>query len=323
MQGCTRLPGPVVRQLGAGCLRGGGADATAAGGLSDATDDFAPAGFQILMADEFSGQSLDRSKWCTRLPWGGGDTPQVQDDACLGLDSAGTLDFLTDEQQRYRDFNTAGEPLHVVSGGTLSLVATRTRNDAYAAYESAMIRSKVEFQPTAATSYYVTARVKLPNVRGTWPAMWIVDGLTQTNGDLPEIDILEAPTNGLDITAETIRQGAQVSGVQTSSGSHEFTFSVSEFDTDLQAYVPARSLRDTWVEIGALWTVDSVCYFVDGLKTACENYRWVTSDGVAAPNGHLILNMAIGGAWAGAGGIEDDKMPVRMEIDHVRVYRSR
>ena len=36
---------------------------------------------------------------------------------------------------------------------------------------------------------------------------------------------------------------------------------------------------------------------------------------------HLIMNIAIGGAWGGIQGIDDSIFPQQMLIDHVRVYR--
>jgi licheninase len=36
----------------------------------------------------------------------------------------------------------------------------------------------------------------------------------------------------------------------------------------------------------------------------------------------LILNLAIGGNWAAAKGIDDDAMPQRMDIDYVRVWQD-
>ena len=37
---------------------------------------------------------------------------------------------------------------------------------------------------------------------------------------------------------------------------------------------------------------------------------------------HIILNLAIGGGWGGAGGPTDDSIfPVRMEVDYVRIYQ--
>ena len=39
---------------------------------------------------------------------------------------------------------------------------------------------------------------------------------------------------------------------------------------------------------------------------------------------HLVLNLAIGGAWGRAGGdIDDSRFPQRMLIDYVRVYQTR
>ena len=187
-----------------------------------------------------------------------------------------------------------------------------------------MIRSKFEFKPTPTTSYYITARVKLPDVLGTWPAWWLVGGQGPSNTGRwpPEIDILEAPTNRLDQPANTIRQGSQVLGLQTASRSFEFTYTAPDFDSESQNYSPLRTLRDVWLEVGALWTASGVCYFVDGVKTACENYHWADNDGQPANAAHLILNLAIGGAWAGASGIEDAKLPTQVEVEHARIYRS-
>ena len=37
---------------------------------------------------------------------------------------------------------------------------------------------------------------------------------------------------------------------------------------------------------------------------------------------HLILNLAIGGDWAGAKGIDDAALPQRVEVDPVRVWQG-
>lgn len=285
--------------------------------------DYSPPGYQIVLSDEFNSGSLDRSKWCTRYIYGGGPALQVPDAQCTP-GGQGTVDYFKDEQQRYRDYNTRGEAMHVVSGGTLKLRATKTNQDSYASYESAMIRSKYEFKPTGSTSYYITARVKLPNVLGTWPAMWLVGGLG-TNNQIqwpPEIDIFEAATNNDGWPANSLRLGSQVKGAQTASRGHEFTFSVPEFDLRWHNYKPTRLLRDVWMEVGALWTATNVCYYVDGARIACENYMWADNSGVAANPAHFLLNLAIGGSWAGSSGIEDAKFPTQMEVDHVRIYRS-
>ena len=37
---------------------------------------------------------------------------------------------------------------------------------------------------------------------------------------------------------------------------------------------------------------------------------------------HLILNLAVGGTWGGAKGIDDEAFPQRMLIDYVRYYQK-
>ena len=35
---------------------------------------------------------------------------------------------------------------------------------------------------------------------------------------------------------------------------------------------------------------------------------------------YLILNLAMGGDWAGSKGIDDDSLPQKFEVDYVRVW---
>jgi beta-glucanase (GH16 family) len=288
-------------------------------------NDFHPAGYMLLFSDEFSGTQLDRTHWCTRYVYGGGPRLQIADAACQ-FNGDGTLDFLNDEQQRYVDTNRSGEIMHVVSGGVLTLRATKTRvGDTAAAYEAAMIRSKQTYQPDATNSYYLTARVKLPDALGTWPAFWL-SGDRKNNGAVdwpPEIDIFEGALNGKDDRAEMLRQGSQTrGGQQTSSGGQVITFAALDFDRRFDNYIAARSLRGLWIEVGLEWTAQGVCYFVDGYKTMCESYRWVSNAGAATANAAVLLNLAIGGSWAGRYGIEDAKFPTSLDVDYVRVYRK-
>ena len=314
----TRAAGGDARDTGGDARDAGGAPRDAGVETGDA------GGYTLVFSDEFTGSGLDRSKWCTRYVYGGGAALQVRDSACTGPDGySGTLDFLNDEQQRYVDFNTKGETMHVEDGGTLKLRATKTRADSYAAYESAMIRSKMEFKPTGATSYYVVARLRLPNVKGSWPALWLACGFGST-GKIqwpPEIDIFEGALNGVEDTVKMIRMGSQIKGGhQTDSGAREITYSASSYDRTWDNYVATDTLRGVWLNLGAIWTADQVCYFVNGTKTMCENYRWTDDAGNPANTASLLLNFAVGGAWAGRHGIDDTGFPATLEADYVRVY---
>jgi beta-glucanase (GH16 family) len=70
------------------------------------------------------------------------------------------------------------------------------------------------------------------------------------------------------------------------------------------------------------WYPEKIDMYVDSVK-----YFTSTNDGTgweAWPfnkDFHLILNIAVGGNWGGAQGIDTTIFPQKMEIDYVRVYR--
>jgi beta-glucanase (GH16 family) len=281
-------------------------------------------GYALVWNDEFDGSELDRGAWCTRLAYSGGAPLQIADSECTGPSGgAGTRDFLTDEQQRYRDTNEDGAPLHVVESGVLQLRATKTRDDDYAAYEAGMIRSKFEFKPTGSETYYIAARVRLPSVRGSFPAIWLSSGFG-TNGKLswpPEIDILEAALNEKDDKVNMVRVGTHVEGDQTDSGEQEVTDVGPNFDKKWSNFKSSSSLRDVWIDVGTEWTADHVCVYFNKELAECENYRWVDKDGKSVNGAQVILNLAVGGAWAARYGIDDSKA-MYTDVDYVRVFKK-
>ncbi|MGB3621378.1 MAG: glycoside hydrolase family 16 protein [Ketobacter sp.] len=322
---------------------GGATDPAPESGDDSGESGILPGYDQLVFNDEFDGSDLDRNLWCTRYVYGGGPSLQIPDDSCQPVTGAGTLDFLNDERQRYVDYNRSGESMHVVNEGALKLRATATRtNDSYAGYESAMIRSKANFKPDSSNSYFIVARVKLPNVVGTWPAFWINSDL-DANGNgawPPEIDIFEGALNGVEDTATMLHQAGIVKGQQTASGSTEITYQSDDFDATWKNYhSDSGSLRNRWLEVGIEWKAESVCYYVNGDKTMCENYRWVSNQGSSTPNAHILVNLAIGGQWAGRYGVGEEflehysaqqvaekglstSFPTEMAIDYIRVYKN-
>ncbi len=289
------------------------------------SDDYRPAGYdELVFADEFDGSELDRSKWCTRFSWGGGQEPlQMPDEACT-RHGQGTLDFVNDEWQRYRDFNRRGEALHEMRDGVIALRATKNSADpADRTFEAAMLRSKQTFRPEGAQMYYMTVRVKLPSARGTWPMVWLAPALDDAGNSQwpPEIDILEAPVNDDTETIYNLYQHLQIHRNQTVSGGHEYDYADPAYNTQWGYWKSVNSLRDIWLEVGTEWGAEHVCHYINGRALACEKYRWVDNDGNVANPGSLLINMAIGGGWAGKNGVDLSRFPVKMELDHVRIYR--
>ena len=279
-------------------------------------------GYRLIWTDEFNGGALDRTRWCTRYAHGGGLPLQINHRLCTGPGGfMGTGDFLQDERQRYRDYNALGEAMHVVSHGTLKLRCTKTGSDGYAAYESAMIRSMLAIAPSPITSYFVSARIRLPNVRGSFPALWLASGYGTDDRIAwpPEIDIIEGALNEGEDRANMLRVGTIVRGAQTRSGAEELTWYSSKFDKSWHNFIAERSLRDVWLDVGLEWTHRGVCTYINGELTVCQNYRWVDNAGGPVNPANILFNLAVGGEWAGRYGV-DDSQPMQLEIDYVRVY---
>jgi beta-glucanase (GH16 family) len=264
---------------------------------------YIPAGYVPTFCDEFNGTALDRTRWKTRYIY-----------------SNETLDRLNNEQQRYRDNNN-----HLVANGTLKLMAYKvTSNDPWGInYESGMIRS-VHTQKYG----YFEARVKFPGGVGVWPAFWLNPDYG-TGGELlwpPEIDILEYVVNGREDTVDMVHTGVIVNhggGNYEAVRDGRFLYNDPNFHTDWTYYRnPGGSLANQWHTFGLEWDATTATTYLNGRKLVTRGYKWKHDDGRDAPPAHILLNLAIGGDWAGRYGIDDSKFPQAFEIDYVRAYRK-
>jgi len=261
--------------------------------VTSTADSYVPAGYALAFNDEFSGSSLDRSKWFTRYIYGGG-----------------MLDRLNDEQQRYRDNDN-----HSVANGVLSLTARKvTSTDPGGVnYESGMIRSDW----TARYGYY-EARVKMPSGVGLWPAFWLASDVS-ASGDLawpPEIDIFEFVNNGVEDKRNMLHSGViSLPGVPS-----DLSYVDPDFNTQWNYFWAPYNFDEGWHTVGAEWTPNEVTMYLDGRKIYTRSYRWNFPDGTLAGPAHILLNLAVGGSWAGRHGIDDAALPQSLQIDWVRAY---
>jgi len=70
------------------------------------------------------------------------------------------------------------------------------------------------------------------------------------------------------------------------------------------------------------WEADEIRGFVDGrhyFTSRKDGGDWTTWP--FYKDFYLILNLAVGGAWGGAKGVDPAAFPQRMEVDFVRVYQ--
>ncbi len=161
----------------------------------------------------------------------------------------------------------------------------------------------------------IEARAKLPSGRGVWPAIWML-GSNIGSGDgkagwplCGEIDIMEF----VGFTPQTIHGTVHTGAYNHIKG------------TQKGAKVHLEDPHQSWHVYAIEWSETKIDFQLDG-----ATYFTFENDGkhdeatwpYAKPQ-YLILNLAIGGAWGGAKGVDDALFPAQMRVDYVRVYRDK
>jgi beta-glucanase (GH16 family) len=76
---------------------------------------------------------------------------------------------------------------------------------------------------------------------------------------------------------------------------------------------------------GMIWTDKKLVFYVDDPDNIIHTYSPATKTAENWPfdqPGYFILNVAVGGNWGGAQGIDNTIFPQSMEIQYVRVYQE-
>ena len=157
---------------------------------------------------------------------------------------------------------------------------------------------------------YLEIRAALPTGVGTWSAIWLLPSDLRYGGYLRsgEIDIAE-------------RVGYDAKLVHASL--HTYANNAVK-DNAITAFSRIARRDDGFHIYALLWTEDDLSVLMDGHlvltypREADATYKTWPFD---VPF-HLILNLAVGGTWGGAAGIDDEAFPQRMYIDYVRYYRK-
>ncbi|MXV17093.1 family 16 glycosylhydrolase [Pedobacter sp. HMF7056] len=149
---------------------------------------------------------------------------------------------------------------------------------------------------------------KLPSGKGTWPAIWMLP-TDWVYGGWPqsgEIDIMEHVGYEQDVVHITTHCEAYYFKINTQKTS---TKKIDGVSTAFHKY-------------RVDWTPDAIRGFIDDqmiFETFNENKgpKYWPFD----KRFHILLNLAIGGDWGGAKGVDDNIFPASMEVDYVRVYK--
>lgn len=172
-------------------------------------------------------------------------------------------------------------------------------------YSSARLRT---YGKASWTYGAVEVRAKLPCGRGTWPAIWMLsDDKATPWPDSGEIDIMEHVGHD---------PGKVHFSLHTKNGNF-----ITHTETTAQKTVATACNEMHRYQL--IWTPSLIIMGIDDergfrfKRPTLKRADW-PFDGPF----HILLNLAIGGDWGGAKGIDPAALPARMEVDYVRVYQK-
>jgi len=156
----------------------------------------------------------------------------------------------------------------------------------------------------------IEVKAKLPQGRGMWPAIWMLP-TDMAYGGWPlsgEIDIMESLGHIPYFVAAT---------AQTQSYNHLQGTQKNAILAVADCYTQFHDYILEWDTSEMKFYVDSKLYFT--FKKEVGDFRVWPFDQTF----HLILNVAVGGTYGGAMGIDDSIFPQSLVVDHVRVYQKK
>jgi len=272
-------------------------------------------GAVLLFEETFQDGKLDQSKWFTRYIYGGPDGP-------------GTCDFLNDEVQRFRESGN-----HVFSNEGLGLTANRgwDPNDGSGVpeiYPSGMIRSKALFDLANGDDYFFECRARVPRGQGVWPAFWLINDLRDPNDPgtafwPPEIDIMEIVNNGVEDTTTMLGCRCQVNDWNANHQRYSLEGVDPAFNAQHSTWNAPFDFADDFHLFGLHFRNPDLAFYCDRGLLARGTYHWVNDDDRPSAPAHILLNLAIGGGWAGRHGIDNSAFPNVLQVTRISVWSNK
>jgi len=264
----------------------------------------------------------------------------IYDDRSLVSDSCSFLDNIDDWQPVWCDeFDTDGLPdstkwSYDVGGGGWgnNELQYYTENDLDNARVSDGNLYITAIKETIGTNDYTSARLvskyrgdwlygriqiraKMPAGRGLWSALWMLPTDWKYGGwpSSGEIDIMEYVGYDKNRVYGTIHTGAYNHGLGTQIG---FNKQVLNVETEFQLYE-------------MVWEPGKIDLYINGELFAYFGYNPNTNVDILNSDAwpfdqrfHLLMNIAVGGDWGGAMGVDNTIFPQSMVVDYVRVFQK-
>lgn len=185
-----------------------------------------------------------------------------------------------------------------VSDGVLHLTARPEEKYAGTPYVSGLVQTGGDDDDPAASKFrflygYLEVRAKLPAGQGLWPAIWMMPAsYDDAQGELDVVEAIGSEPNvaNFSLHRRGLSDGHEWLGADLTSDFH--TFAVD-------------------------WQADHVSWFVDGVERA----RTIDPALICPEAMYPILNLAVGGEWAGAPDASVPR-PASMQVDFVRIWQQ-
>ena len=209
------------------------------------------------------------------------------------------------------EFYTARTSNAATDGDGYLAITARSETYSGGGYTCPYTSAKIETSGRFATTYgSIQARIKIPPGLGLWPAFW-ADGADINQVGQPqagEIDMMEVVND--QFTVHATIHGPTIPA--TPAGWFLTTRTKS-----------ATSLADDFHIYGMNWSPGCIQFTLDGVpyttytpSSLSGDQQWVFDHPF-----YLLLNLAVGGDWAGAPPATT-QFPATMLVDWVRVYSS-
>lgn len=155
---------------------------------------------------------------------------------------------------------------------------------------------------------YIEASIKLPKGKGTWPAFWMMPVNFHSWPADGEIDIMEEVGYHPDFVSSSLHANAHVHSNNTQV-THEMYCKGAEGEFHTYA-----------IE----WTAQNITTYVDGkVQLSYDNKGLGRDDWPYNDPFYVIFNLAWGGDWGGSQGVDENALPVTMEVDYIRVFQKK
>ena len=154
----------------------------------------------------------------------------------------------------------------------------------------------------------IEVRAKIPSSLGTWPAIWTLGTNITDVGwpDCGEIDIMEHVGYMPDTVHFNVHTKKYNHAINTAKGKQ----------------IPYKAPDKDFHIYAMEWFNDRIDWYMDNKKVFTfknEGTGWEAWP-FNKPQ-YLILNLAFGGAWGGAKGVDLNTLPQQFVIDYVRVFQ--